>query len=127
MAPARAQVSCSAATARSADAPSERDRVRSYACGVHSVITATLSTGGAHVNAATGLVADDPDDDIVDEAKPTILLTRPDAPASASQAAMVQPGIDFATCRASLNALVTDSATASFTWLACPSNVRRCR
>jgi hypothetical protein len=88
----------------SADAPSERAGVRAYACGVHSVITATLSTGGAHVNAASGLVAEDPDDYVVGEAEPTALLSGLDAACIKIEATMVQPGIDFATSRASLNA-----------------------
>src|SRR5262249_38737452 len=67
------------AAMESANAPSERDGVRAYACGVHPVITATLSTGGAHVNAASGLVAEDPNDYVVGEAEPTALLSGLDA------------------------------------------------
>jgi hypothetical protein len=40
---------------------------------------AALAAGGAHVDAASVVVAYDPDDDIVGEAEPTALLTRFDA------------------------------------------------
>src|SRR5262249_18995909 len=57
----------------------ERAHVGANASGVDSVVTPTLSTSGAHVNAASGLNADNPDDDIVGEAEPTALLARLDA------------------------------------------------
>src|SRR6266478_6380075 len=63
----------------SPDTLAERAHVGANAGGVHSVVTPTLSTGRAHVNAASGLVADNPDDDIVGEAEPTALLARLDA------------------------------------------------
>ena len=90
----------------SPDTLAERAHVGANAGGVHTVVTQTLSTGRAHVNAASGF-ADNPDDDIIGEAEPTALLARLDAACIYTEATMVQPGIDFATSRASLNALVT--------------------
>src|SRR5262249_42726771 len=63
----------------SPDTLAERAHVGANAGSVDSVVTPTLSTCGAHVNAASGLVADNPDDDIVGEAEPTALLARLDA------------------------------------------------
>src|SRR3954447_3999689 len=49
------------------------------ACCVHSVVALTLSTGGAHVDAASELVANDPDYDVICEKEPTTLMTCLDA------------------------------------------------
>src|SRR6266481_1047426 len=57
----------------------KRPHVGADTCRVHSVVTRTLEAGGAHVDAASLLVDDDPDDDIVGEAEPPALLTRFDA------------------------------------------------
>src|SRR5712691_9247802 len=62
-----------------ADALAKRVHVGADTCRVHSVVTPTLAAGGAHVDAASLLVDDDPDDDIVGEAEPPALLTRFDA------------------------------------------------
>jgi hypothetical protein len=56
-----------------------RGAIGTNAGGVHTVVTQTLSTGRTHVNAASGFVADNPDDDIVGEAEPTALVARLDA------------------------------------------------
>ena len=63
-----------------------------------------MAAGGAHVDAAS---VHDPDDDIVGEAEPTALLTRFDATCIDIGDNDGQPGIDAATSRASLNAIVT--------------------
>src|ERR1700757_499611 len=54
----------------SPDALAKRAHVGADTRGVHSVVTPTLAAGGAHVDAASVLVTDDPDDDIVGEAEP---------------------------------------------------------
>src|SRR5260370_42045345 len=63
----------------SPDAVAKRAHVGADTCGVHSAVTPTLAAGGTHVDAASVLITDDPDDDIVSEAEPTALLTRLDA------------------------------------------------
>src|SRR5262245_33679104 len=47
---------------------------------VHSIVTDPLAAGGAHVDAASCLVAGDPDDDIVGEPEPTALFAGLNAP-----------------------------------------------
>src|ERR1700745_3355185 len=63
----------------SPDSLAKRAHVGADTRGVHSVVTPTLAAGGTHVDAASVLITDDPDDDIVGEAEPTALLARPDA------------------------------------------------
>src|ERR671937_2907340 len=62
----------------STNALAQRAHVGADARRVHAVVAAALSTGGAHVDAASRSVADDPDDDIVGEAEPAGLLARLD-------------------------------------------------
>ena len=57
----------------------KRPHVGADTCRVHLVVSPTLEAGAAHVDAASLLVDDDSDDDIVGEAEPPALLTRFDA------------------------------------------------
>jgi hypothetical protein len=92
---------------RSPDALAKRAHVGADTSRVHSVVTPTLAAGGAHVDAASLPVDDDPDDDIVGEAEPPALLTRFDATCIDIGCNDGPPGIDAATSRASLNAILT--------------------
>src|SRR6516165_1169626 len=58
-----------------ADALAQCNRISADACGVHPVVALALSAGRAHVDAASDLVANDPDDDVVCKMEPTALLT----------------------------------------------------
>jgi hypothetical protein len=56
----------------SADTLLEGNHVGTDTRGINAVIASPLATGGAHVDAASGLVAGDSDYDIVSELEPTM-------------------------------------------------------
>src|SRR5262249_46319776 len=57
------------------DALAQCNHISADAVGVHTVVALTLSAGRAHIDAGSGLVANDPDDDVVCKTEPTALLT----------------------------------------------------
>src|SRR5215472_1911776 len=62
-----------------ADTLLDRNHVGTDARGVDAIITSPLATGGAHVDAASSLVASYPNDYVVSESEPTTSLACLDA------------------------------------------------
>src|SRR5262249_9207990 len=58
----------------SADALAQRRHIGADACGIDAVVAGTFAAGRSHVDSTSDLVADNSDDDIIGEAKPTALL-----------------------------------------------------